>query len=57
MKDDGPYEAEGQLGVTVDNILASDVHQLDLLVPQEPQRGLHVLNGVEPHPPAFTRLK
>ena len=56
MEDDGPDEAEGELGVAVDDVLAADVDQLDLLVPQEPQRGLHVLNGVEPHPTSLPRL-
>ena len=57
VEDDGPDEAEGELGVAVDDVLAADVDQLDLLVPQEPQRGLHVLDGVEPHPSSLPRLK
>ena len=57
MEDDGPDEAEGELRVAVDDVLTADVDQLDLLVPQEPQRGLHVLDGVEPHPTSFPRLQ
>ena len=57
VEDDGPDEAEGELGVAVDDVLAADVDELDLLVPQEPQRGLHVLDGVEPHPTSLPRLK
>ena len=33
VEDDGPYEAEGELGVAVHNVLATDVDQLDLLIP------------------------
>ena len=57
VEDDGPDEAEGELGVAVDDVLAADVDQLDLLVPQEPQRGLHVLDRVEPHPASLSRLQ
>ena len=57
MEDDGPDEAEGELRVAVDDVLTADVDQLDLLVPQEPQRGLHVLDGVKPHPTSLPRLK
>jgi len=55
VEDDGPDEAEGELGVPVHDVLAADVDQLDLLVPQEPQRGLHVLDRVEPHPASLSR--
>ena len=34
MEDDRPNEAECELGVAVHNVLASDVDQLDLLVPR-----------------------
>ena len=57
VEDDGPDEAEGELGVAVDDVLAADVDKLDLLVPREPKRGLHVLDGVEPHPSSLTRLE
>ena len=57
VEDDGPDEAEGELRIAVDDVLTADVDQLDLLVPQEPQRGLHVLDGVEPHPTSLPRLK
>ena len=30
VKDDGPYQPKGQLGVTIRNVIVSDVHQLDL---------------------------
>ena len=30
MQDDGPDEAEGELGVAVHDLIAADVHQLDL---------------------------
>lgn len=30
VEDDGPYQAEGQLRVPVDDVLAADVNQLDL---------------------------
>ena len=33
VEDDRPNEAECELGVAVHNVLASDVDQLDLLVP------------------------
>ena len=56
VEDDGPDEAERQLGVAVDNVFAADVDQLDLLVAEEAERGLHVLDGVEPHPPSLPRL-
>ena len=56
VEDDGPDEAEGELGVAVDDVLAADVDQLDLLVPQEPQSGLHVLDCVKPHPTSLPRL-
>ena len=56
VQDDGPYEAEGELGVAVDNVLAADVDQLDLLVAQEAQRRLHVLDGVEAHSASLSRL-
>ena len=38
VEDDGPDEAEGELGVAVHDVLPSDVDQLDLLVP-EVQKG------------------
>ena len=57
MKDDGPDETKCELGVAVHNVLSSDVDQLDLLVPQEPQRGLNVLDRVEPHPASLSRLQ
>ena len=57
VEDDGPDEAEGELGVAVDDVLAADVDQLDLLVPQEPQSGLHVLDCVKPHPTSLPRLE
>ena len=53
MEDDGPDESKRELGVPVDDVLAADVDQLDLLVPQEPQRRLHVLDRVEPHSAAL----
>ena len=56
MEDDGPDEAEGEFGVSVDDVLAADVDQLDLLVPEEPQRRLHVLDGVETHAASLSRL-
>ncbi len=57
VKDDGPDEAECELGVPVHNVLAPDVDQLDLLVAQEAQRRLHVLDGVEAHAPALSGLQ
>ena len=57
MEDDGPDEPEGELGVAVDDVLAADVDQLDLLVAQEPQRRLHVLDGVEAHAAALSGLQ
>ncbi len=56
VKDDGPDETEGQLGVAVDDVLAPDVDQLDLLVAEEAQRRLHVLYRVETHAPSLTWL-
>ena len=57
VEDDGPDEAEGELGVAVHDVLAADVDQLDLLVAQEPQRRLHVLDGVEAHAAALSGLR
>ena len=57
VEDDGPDQAQGQLRVSVHYILTPDVDKLDLLVPEEPERCLHVLNGVETHAPSFSRLK
>ena len=57
VKDDGPDEAEGQLGVAVHNVLSSDVDQFDFFVAQKPQSCLHILNGMEPHPTSFSRLE
>ena len=57
VEDDGPDEAEGELGVAVDDVLAADVDQLDLLVPQEPQSGLYILDCVKPHPTSLPRLE
>ena len=57
MEDDGPDEAEGELGVAVDDVLPADVDQFDFFVAQEPQRGLHVLDRVEAHAPALPGLK
>ena len=56
VEDDGPDEPQRELGVPVHNVLAPDVDQLDLLVAQEAQRRLHVLDGVEAHPPSLTGL-
>ena len=56
VEDDGPDEPEGELGVSVDDVLAADVDELDLLVAQEPQRRLHVLDGVEAHAAALSGL-
>lgn len=53
MEDDGPNEAQRQLGVAIDDIFGSDVDQFDLLVAQKVQRHLSVLQHVEPH---FTLL-
>lgn len=30
MEDDGPYQAQSQLGVSVSDVVVSDVHQFDL---------------------------
>ena len=57
VEDDGPDEAKGEFGVAVDNVLAPDVDELDLLVAQEPEGRLHVLDGVEPHPTPLSRLE
>ena len=57
VEDDGPDEPEGELGVAVDDVLAADVDELDLLVAQEPQRRLHVLDGVEAHAAALSGLQ
>ena len=57
VEDDGPDEPEGQLGVAVDDVLAADIDELDLLVAQEPQRRLHVLDGVEAHAAALSGLR
>ena len=57
VEDDGPDEAEGELGVAVDDVLAADVDELDLLVAQEPQCRLHVLDGVEAHAAALSGLQ
>ena len=57
VKDDGPDEAEGQLGVAVHNVLSSDVDQFDFFVTQKPQSCLHILNGMKPHPTSFSRLE
>ncbi len=56
MEDDCPDETEGELGVAVDDVLAADVDQLDLLVAEEPQCRLHVLDGVEAHAAALAGL-
>ena len=56
VKDDGPDEPEGELGVAVDDVLAADVDELDLLVTEEAQRRLHVLDRVEPHPTSLPGL-
>lgn len=57
VQDDGPDEAQRQFVVSVDDFLSPDVHQLDLLVPQEVQGHLNVLDHVEAHATFFTRLK
>ena len=56
VEDDGPDEPEGELGVAVDDVLAADVDEFDLLVAQEAQRGLHVLDRVEAHATALAGL-
>ena len=30
VKDDGPYQAQGQLGVSISDVIISDVDQFDL---------------------------
>ena len=57
VEDDGPDEAEGELGVAVHDVLAADVDKLDLLVAEEPQRRLHVLYRVETHATSLPRLQ
>ena len=57
VEDDGPDEPECEFGVAVDDVLAADVDELDLLVAQEPQRRLHVLDGVEAHAAALSGLR
>ena len=57
MENDGPYETKGELGVPVHNVLAADVDQFDLFVAEEPEGGLDVLDGVEPHPSPFSGLQ
>ena len=57
VEDDGPDEPEGKFRVAVDDVLAADVDELDLLVAQEPQRRLHVLDGVEAHAAALSGLR
>ena len=57
MQDDGPNETQGEFGVAVDDVLASDVDQFDLLVAEEPQGRLDVLDGMEAHSASFPRLK
>ena len=56
MEDDGPDEAECEFGVSVHDVLAADVDQFDFFVSEEPQRRLHVLDGVETHPTSLTGL-
>ena len=57
VEDDGPDEPEGKFRVAVDDILAADVDEFYLLVAQEPQRRLHVLDGVEAHAAALSGLR
>ena len=57
VEDDGPDEAEGELGVAVPDVLPADVDKLDLLVAEEPQRRLHVLYRVETHATSLPRLQ
>ena len=57
VEDDGPDEPECEFWVSVDDVLAADVDELDLLVAQEPQRRLHVLDGVEAHAAALSGLR
>lgn len=49
VQDDGPYQAQSQLGVSVRYVVVSDVHQLDLRgnrdhgeTSQKPQWGIWV---------------
>lgn len=53
VKDDCPNKAQGQLRVSIDDVLCPDVDQLDFLIPQKVQCHLSVLQHVEPH---FTLL-
>ena len=57
VEDDGPDEPECEFGVSVDDVFSPDVDELDLLVAQEPQRRLHVLDGVEAHAAALSGLR
>ena len=56
MENDGPDEAECELWVAVDNVLAANVDQFDFLVTEEPQGSLDVLDGMEAHSTPLARL-
>ncbi len=57
VQDDRPNESERELWVPVDDVLPADVDDGDLLVAEEPQRRLHVLDGVEAHAAALAGLQ
>lgn len=57
MQDDSPYQAEGELRVTVHDVLRADVDQFDFLVAQKIEGHLHVLQHVKTHPTSLPRLK
>ena len=43
MKDDGPYQTQGQLGVSIGDVIVPDVDQLDLWDLKLSNRSIKVL--------------
>lgn len=57
VQNDGPYQAEGEFRVAIDDILGPDVDQFDFLAVQKMQGRVYVMQHVKPHLTPFAWLK
>jgi hypothetical protein len=54
VEDDRPDQTEGQLGVSIHNVLSPNVDKFDLFVSEEAESSLHILDCMESHPTSFS---
>lgn len=57
MQDNRPDQAQSQFGVSIDNVLGSNINQFNLLITEKVQGHLSILQHMETHFTLFSWLK